>query len=157
MHARWDPTHRLTRGFISMMTISPSSGLMAICTLLPPHSTPISRMMASDASRSRCSSLSVSVWLGATVMESPAVCGTRACAEGTEACSSLLCCVPCADAHPSNAALATQHNRRHDEIIATSMGVGHAFEDGPDLGDMLLHCSVFSKWCLQEGLECRTS
>ena len=45
-------TH-LTRGFISMMTISPSSGLMAICTLEPPHSTPISRIMATAASRRR--------------------------------------------------------------------------------------------------------
>ncbi len=52
---------RLTRGFISMMIMSPSSGLMAICTLLPPHSTPISRMMATAASRSRWYSLSVSV------------------------------------------------------------------------------------------------
>ncbi len=29
---------------------SPSSGLTAICTFEPPHSTPISRMMARDAS-----------------------------------------------------------------------------------------------------------
>ncbi len=40
---------------------SPSAGLMAICTLDPPHSTPISRMMATDASRRRWYSLSVSV------------------------------------------------------------------------------------------------
>ena len=40
---------------------SPSAGLTAICTLEPPHSTPISRMMATDASRSLWYSLSVSV------------------------------------------------------------------------------------------------
>ena len=37
----------------------------------PPVSTPISRMMAREASRIRWYSLSVSVWAGATVMESP--------------------------------------------------------------------------------------
>ena len=39
--------------------------------LLPPVSTPISRMMAMAASRIAWYSLSVSVWAGATVMESP--------------------------------------------------------------------------------------
>jgi hypothetical protein len=39
--------------------------------LEPPVSTPISRMMASAASRMRWYSLSVSVWAGATVTESP--------------------------------------------------------------------------------------
>ena len=37
----------------------------------PPVSTPISRMTAIDASRIRWYSLSVSVWAGATVIESP--------------------------------------------------------------------------------------
>mmetsp|Transcript_35410 Transcript_35410/g.67754 ORF Transcript_35410/g.67754 Transcript_35410/m.67754 type:complete len:233 (-) Transcript_35410:577-1275(-) len=49
----------------------PSLGLMANWQLDPPHSTPISRMMASEASRRRWYSLSVSVCAGATVMESP--------------------------------------------------------------------------------------
>mmetsp|Transcript_31062 Transcript_31062/g.77287 ORF Transcript_31062/g.77287 Transcript_31062/m.77287 type:complete len:311 (+) Transcript_31062:3613-4545(+) len=62
---------RLTRGFISMIISSPSAGLMAICTLDPPHSTPISRMMATEASRRRWYSLSVRVCAGAMVMESP--------------------------------------------------------------------------------------
>ena len=62
---------RDTRGFISTMTISPSAGLMANWTLLPPVSTPISRMMASAASRIFWYSSSVRVWAGATVMESP--------------------------------------------------------------------------------------
>ena len=39
--------------------------------LLPPVSTPISRMIAMAASRIRWYSLSVSVWAGATVIESP--------------------------------------------------------------------------------------
>jgi hypothetical protein len=62
---------RLTRGFISMITIRPSRGLMANCTFEPPVSTPISRMMAIVASRIRWYSLSVSVCAGATVIESP--------------------------------------------------------------------------------------
>ena len=62
---------RETRGFISMMTMSPLAGLMAICTLDPPHSTPMERMMSTEASRRRWYSLSVSVCAGATVMESP--------------------------------------------------------------------------------------
>lgn len=41
-------------------------------TLEPPHSTPISLMIATAASRSLWYSLSVSVWAGATVIESPA-------------------------------------------------------------------------------------
>jgi hypothetical protein len=36
-----------------MIWTSPSAGLTAICTLEPPHSTPISRMMATEASRRR--------------------------------------------------------------------------------------------------------
>ena len=38
---------------------------------MPPVSTPISRMMAMAASRMTWYSLSVRVWAGATVMESP--------------------------------------------------------------------------------------
>ncbi len=37
----------------------------------PPVSTPISRITAIEASRIRWYSLSVSVWAGATVIESP--------------------------------------------------------------------------------------
>jgi hypothetical protein len=44
---------RDTRGFISMMVMRPSCGLIANCTLLPPVSTPISRMHAMAASRMR--------------------------------------------------------------------------------------------------------
>jgi hypothetical protein len=62
---------RDTRGFISMMTMRPSSGLMANCTLEPPVSTPISRRHAIEASRRIWYSLSVSVCAGATVIESP--------------------------------------------------------------------------------------
>mmetsp|Transcript_32869 Transcript_32869/g.92035 ORF Transcript_32869/g.92035 Transcript_32869/m.92035 type:complete len:327 (-) Transcript_32869:74-1054(-) len=62
---------RDTRGFISITTSSPSSGLMLNCTLDPPQSTPISRMMAMAASRRRWYSRSVRVCAGATVMESP--------------------------------------------------------------------------------------
>ncbi len=62
---------RETRGFISMMIMRPSSGLMANWTLEPPVSTPISRSTLSEASRMIWYSLSVRVWAGATVMESP--------------------------------------------------------------------------------------
>ena len=62
---------RLTRGFISITTTSPFSGLTANCTLEPPHSTPTSRMMAMEASRRRWYSRSVRVCAGATVIESP--------------------------------------------------------------------------------------
>ena len=62
---------RDTRGFISITTMRPSAGLMPNWMFEPPVSTPISRMMASEASRIRWYSLSVSVWAGATVMESP--------------------------------------------------------------------------------------
>ena len=44
---------------------------MANWTFEPPVSTPISRMQAIVASRIRWYSLSVSVWAGATVIESP--------------------------------------------------------------------------------------
>ncbi len=62
---------RETRGFISITTIRPVSGSTANWMLLPPVSTPISRMMAMAASRIIWYSLSVRVWAGATVMESP--------------------------------------------------------------------------------------
>ena len=62
---------RDTRGFISMTIMRPSLGLMANWTLEPPVSTPISRSTAMEASRMIWYSLSVSVWDGATVMESP--------------------------------------------------------------------------------------
>src|SRR5580765_7507706 len=62
---------RDTRGFISMMTMRPFSGLTPNWMFDPPVSTPISRMTANDASRMIWYSLSVSVWMGATVMESP--------------------------------------------------------------------------------------
>ncbi|MNZ77530.1 hypothetical protein D3C78_960760 [compost metagenome] len=62
---------RETRGFISMMTMRPSLGLMPNWTLEPPVSTPISRSTAMEALRISWYSLSVSVWAGATVMESP--------------------------------------------------------------------------------------
>ena len=54
------------------MTASrPSAGLTANWMLEPPVSTPISRMIATAASRIRWYSLSVSVCAGATVIESP--------------------------------------------------------------------------------------
>ncbi len=62
---------RLTRGFISMTTIRPVWGWMANWMFEPPVSTPISRITAIEASRIRWYSLSVSVWAGATVIESP--------------------------------------------------------------------------------------
>ena len=62
---------RDTRGFISMTTMRPSAGSIANCTLDPPVSTPISRSTATEASRMRWYSLSVRVWAGATVIESP--------------------------------------------------------------------------------------
>ena len=65
------PSERDTRGFISMTTMRPSSGLIANCTFEPPVSTPISRSTAIDASRMSWYSLSVSVCAGATVIESP--------------------------------------------------------------------------------------
>ena len=62
---------RDTRGFISITTMRPSSGLTANWTLEPPVSTPISRRTAIAASRMSWYSLSVSVNAGATVIESP--------------------------------------------------------------------------------------
>ena len=62
---------RDTRGFISIMTWRPVAGFTPNCTFEPPVSTPISRMMATEASRISWYSLSVSVCAGATVIESP--------------------------------------------------------------------------------------
>ena len=62
---------RDTRGFISITSTRPSFGLTANCTFEPPVSTPILRSTAIEASRSRWYSLSVRVWAGATVIESP--------------------------------------------------------------------------------------
>ena len=62
---------RLTRGFISMTIRRPVWGFTANCTLEPPVSTPIFSRMASDATRMRWYSRSLSVCAGATVMESP--------------------------------------------------------------------------------------
>ena len=62
---------RDTRGFISITTSRPSSGLTANCTFEPPVSTPISRSTAIEASRMIWYSLSVSVSAGAMVIESP--------------------------------------------------------------------------------------
>src|SRR2546425_6459344 len=73
LEARAD--ERDTRGFISMISMRPSSGLIANCTFEPPVSTPISRSTALEASRMIWYSLSVSVCAGATVIESP-VCTT---------------------------------------------------------------------------------
>ncbi len=44
---------RDTRGFISITTIRPSSGLIAHCTFDPPVSTPISRRTAIEPLRIR--------------------------------------------------------------------------------------------------------
>src|SRR5712692_9389055 len=62
---------RDTRGFISMMTMRPLSGLTANWIFDPPVSTPTARMTAKEASRMIWNSLSVRVWMGATVIESP--------------------------------------------------------------------------------------
>jgi hypothetical protein len=62
---------RDTRGFISTTTMSPLVGLTANWMFDPPVSTPTARMTAMAASRIRWYSLSVSVWIGATVIESP--------------------------------------------------------------------------------------
>ena len=60
-----------TLGFISIINISPSSGLMVNWTLDPPVSTPISLNISKEAFLIIWYSLSVSVCEGATVMESP--------------------------------------------------------------------------------------
>ena len=62
---------RETRGFISMTTIRPVAGSSANCTLEPPVATPTACMTAKAPSRIRWYSRSVSVWAGATVIESP--------------------------------------------------------------------------------------
>ena len=83
---------RETLGFISTTIISPFSGLTANCTFEPPVSTPISRMIAIDAFLITWYSLSLKVWIGATVMLSP-VCmpiGSRFSMEHTITTLSLL-------------------------------------------------------------------
>src|SRR2546422_3740470 len=60
---------RDTRGFISITTSRPSSGLTANWMFEPPVSTPISRMIATAASRMSWYSLSVRVCAGATRSE----------------------------------------------------------------------------------------
>ena len=62
---------RDTRGFISMTTSRPSSGLTANWMLQPPVSTPTSRSTAMPRSRRLWYSRSVSVMAGATVTLSP--------------------------------------------------------------------------------------
>ena len=62
---------RETRGFISITTIRPVSGCTANWMFDPPVSTPTARITRKAASRMRWYSLSVSVWTGATVIESP--------------------------------------------------------------------------------------
>ncbi len=62
---------RDTRGFISIRTWRPVAGSTANWMFEPPVSTPIARMHASAASRIRWYSRSVSVIVGATVIESP--------------------------------------------------------------------------------------
>ena len=62
---------RDTLGFISMTMTRPVPGWTANWMLQPPVSTPTSRMTAMPMSRRRCSSRSVRVRAGATVIESP--------------------------------------------------------------------------------------
>ena len=62
---------RETRGFISITTNRPFTGLIPNWILDPPVSTPISLMIFREASRRIWYSLSVRVWAGAMVMESP--------------------------------------------------------------------------------------
>ena len=62
---------RETRGFISITTREPSSGFTPNWMFDPPVSTPISRMIAIEASRMTWYSRSVRVCAGATVMLSP--------------------------------------------------------------------------------------
>src|ERR1051325_9715044 len=62
---------RLTRGFISMITMRPLSGLTPNWMLEPPVSTPTARITWKLASRMIWYSLSVRVWMGATVIEPP--------------------------------------------------------------------------------------
>ena len=62
---------RETRGFISMMIRRPVCGFTAHCTFEPPVSMPIFSSTRIESSRMPWYSRSVSVWIGATVMESP--------------------------------------------------------------------------------------
>ena len=54
-----------------MMMRRPVSGLTAHCTLEPPVEMPMASRTASESSRIAWYSRSVSVWIGATVIESP--------------------------------------------------------------------------------------
>ena len=69
LEARAD--ERETRGFISITTMRPVFGQTANWIFDPPVSTPMARITAKDASRIAWYSRSVSVWMGATVIESP--------------------------------------------------------------------------------------
>ena len=62
---------RETRGFISMMTRRPVLGFTAHCTFEPPVAMPILSRTRMESSRIAWYSRSVSVCIGATVMESP--------------------------------------------------------------------------------------
>jgi len=62
---------RDTRGFISMTSTRPVCGCSANWTFEPPVWTPTRDMTRRAWSRSTWYSLSVSVWAGATVIESP--------------------------------------------------------------------------------------
>ena len=62
---------RDTRGFISITTRRPSSGLIANWMLQPPVATPTARRMSIPRSRMFWNSRSVNVMDGATVTESP--------------------------------------------------------------------------------------
>ena len=62
---------RETLGFISITIIRPLLGLTANWILQPPVSTPTSRIISIERSRSFWYSTSVKVIAGATVIESP--------------------------------------------------------------------------------------
>jgi hypothetical protein len=62
---------RETRGFISMTRRRPVAGSTANWTLEPPVATPIASRMRMPSSRISWYSRSESVWIGATVIESP--------------------------------------------------------------------------------------
>ena len=62
---------RETRGFISMTITRPVRGSTANWRLQPPVSMPTARTIPMARSRMACSSRSVSVIAGATVIESP--------------------------------------------------------------------------------------
>ncbi len=82
---------RDTRGFISITTSRPSTGLTANWMLQPPVSTPTSRSTAMPRSRRRWYSRSVRVIAGATVTESP-VCTPIASTFSIEQTTTTLSC-----------------------------------------------------------------